>query len=190
MPPRETREANPLLRPLAVAVALAGVVRLIRSRRRAALPPAADAESLAVGYERSDGSIAGIVAGGVALLAALALVLVGVSSLEAWLTGTPIRVARPDELIAGRQGGPTPAPPRLEAEPGAEAAAYRAQEDQRLQTYHWVDRQAGTVAIPIDRAMELLARASPASPTPTPERLGASAPAASRSGRTEVGQGP
>jgi len=185
MPPREAGAANPLLRLLAVAVTLAGVVRLARSRRAA--PPGVDAEDLAVGYERSDGSVTGIVAGGVALLAVLALVLVGVSSLEAWLTGMPIKVARPDDLIAGRQGGPTPAPPRLEAEPGAEAAAYRAREDKRLQSYHWVDRQAGTVAIPIDRAMDLLASSSPPSPTPDPARPGA--PAAASSGRTAPGRG-
>lgn len=46
--------------------------------------------------------------------------------------------------------------PRLEVRPGASLAELRAAEDDELNSYGWIDRKAGTVRIPIDRAMQLL----------------------------------
>jgi len=46
--------------------------------------------------------------------------------------------------------------PRLEVKPGADLAELRAAEDADLNSYGWVDRNAGTVRIPIDRAMQLI----------------------------------
>ena len=46
--------------------------------------------------------------------------------------------------------------PRLEVKPGASLAELRAAEDVDLNSYGWINRNAGTVRIPIDRAMQLL----------------------------------
>ena len=46
--------------------------------------------------------------------------------------------------------------PRLEVKPGARLAELRAAENADLNSYGWVDRNAGTVRIPIDRAMQLI----------------------------------
>lgn len=46
--------------------------------------------------------------------------------------------------------------PRLEVKSGANLAELRAAEDVDLNSYGWVDRNAGTVRIPIDRAMQLI----------------------------------
>ena len=46
--------------------------------------------------------------------------------------------------------------PRLEVKPGATLAELRAAEDADLNSYGWVDRNAGTVRIPIDRAIQLI----------------------------------
>jgi hypothetical protein len=46
--------------------------------------------------------------------------------------------------------------PRLEVKPGAGLAGLRAAEDADLNSYGWIDRNAGTVRIPIKRAMQLL----------------------------------
>ncbi|HET9232954.1 MAG TPA: hypothetical protein VFP10_02300 [Candidatus Eisenbacteria bacterium] len=72
--------------------------------------------------------------------------------------------------------------------------ALRAHEDSVLTSYSWVNRQAGVVSIPIERAMELVvsetrpgsgpllvpgpsaATATPAVPTGTPATSGATAP--------------
>lgn len=47
-------------------------------------------------------------------------------------------------------------PPRLEVKPGASLAELRAAEDADLNSYGWIDKKAGTIRIPIDRAMELI----------------------------------
>jgi hypothetical protein len=60
--------------------------------------------------------------------------------------------------------------PRLETHPVAAAAVAQARDRELLGTYGWVDRPAGVVRIPIDRAMELtLARGLPVRPRPAPE---------------------
>jgi hypothetical protein len=46
--------------------------------------------------------------------------------------------------------------PRLEVKAGASLAELRAAEDVDLNSYGWIDRNAGTVRIPIKRAMELV----------------------------------
>jgi hypothetical protein len=51
-----------------------------------------------------------------------------------------------------------PPEPRLEASPLADLEAVHQEEDALLNTYGWVDRTHGTARIPIDRAIELLAR--------------------------------
>jgi hypothetical protein len=46
--------------------------------------------------------------------------------------------------------------PRLQTSPRMDLDQFRQSEDKMLNSYGWVDRDAGTVRIPIDRAMELL----------------------------------
>ena len=47
-------------------------------------------------------------------------------------------------------------PPRLEVRPSASLAEFHAAEEVELNSYGWIDRNAGTVRIPIDRAMQLI----------------------------------
>ena len=49
-----------------------------------------------------------------------------------------------------------PPEPRLEIDPRASLARQRAEEDSVLTTYGWVDKPAGVVRIPIERAMALM----------------------------------
>jgi hypothetical protein len=62
----------------------------------------------------------------------------------------------------------TPPEPRLEAYPLAPRQVLRAQEDEVLTSYGWVDKDRGIARIPIDRAMELLVERGlpPAKPMP------------------------
>jgi hypothetical protein len=46
--------------------------------------------------------------------------------------------------------------PRLEARPTLEFEAQRARDRVRLETWGWVDQQAGIARIPIERAVQLL----------------------------------
>lgn len=56
--------------------------------------------------------------------------------------------------------GAIPPQPRLQSDPAANLAAERAREQALLDGYAWVDRQAGIARIPVDRAMDILARSS------------------------------
>lgn len=58
-----------------------------------------------------------------------------------------------------------PAAPRLQRVPATEIMEFRRQEDKILHGYGWVDKNAGTVRIPIDQAMRLtIERGLPARP--------------------------
>jgi hypothetical protein len=48
--------------------------------------------------------------------------------------------------------------PRLEVNERTEIGDFRQQEADRLNSYGWVDQKAGVVHIPIDRAMQLIAK--------------------------------
>ncbi len=48
--------------------------------------------------------------------------------------------------------------PRLEGDERREINDFREHEEQTLNSYGWVDQQAGVVRIPIDRAMQLMAQ--------------------------------
>ena len=114
-----------------------------------------------VRYERQDMGISWLVIGAVSILV-LAFIGVGLS---AWiLSSMEIRrseiIPTPLPLIQSR---PTPPPPRLQPNivdnnsPEEDMAILRAREEEMLENYGWVDREAGVARIPIDQAIELLA---------------------------------
>lgn len=112
------------------------------------------AESSGPRHENRDANVSALVIYGIALCVILVLALVG-SGLFLHLLAAiqpeavaPAAVTRPVEL---------PPKPRLETDPSRDLATMRQAEDTRLHSYGWVDRRAGTVRIPIDRAMDLLA---------------------------------
>ena len=53
---------------------------------------------------------------------------------------------------------PVPPPPRLQTYPFQDIKALRQHDKPLVGSYEWVDRNAGTVRIPVDRAMDLLAQ--------------------------------
>lgn len=59
----------------------------------------------------------------------------------------------PDMAAIGLPDGPQP---KLLVNEPKNLADFRAREDEALHTYGWVDRNAGTVRIPIERAKDLL----------------------------------
>jgi len=65
-------------------------------------------------------------------------------------TRTDTRTVEPSDVTKFPQ-------PRLETQETVDINAFRLKEAQALNSYGWVDQQAGVVRIPIDRAMELVA---------------------------------
>jgi hypothetical protein len=91
--------------------------------------------------------------------------------------------------LAAQQERRLPAGPRLQAIPANEIFEFRQRENAELSEYGWVDRNAGTVRIPIEEAKELLLqRGLPSRPAasegPTGTDPAALMPADSSSGRT------
>ena len=77
----------------------------------------------------------------------------------------------------------SPPPPVLQPDPVADLHQMRAQEDQILQGYAWIDRGAGKVRIPIARAMQLLVeRGLPNASGPAPTASASARPAGAKSG--------
>ncbi len=96
-------------------------------------------------YERSDWSV-GPVAMVYACILALLVICVFVL-IAAYPTSLP---------DANRSLRIEPPSPRLQTNPAADFDRLRADEQRQLDTYSWVDRQKGTVRIPIREAMKKL----------------------------------
>ena len=75
---------------------------------------------------------------------------------ESMLAGGQARQPEPSPLAAARQPALPPGP-RLQASPQRDMEQLRARENALLSSYGWRDEAAGTVRIPISRAMEVVA---------------------------------
>ncbi len=49
-------------------------------------------------------------------------------------------------------------PPQLQADPTMDLTTFHAGENAKLHTYAWIDKNAGIIRIPIERAMDLIAQ--------------------------------
>ena len=109
------------------------------------------------GYETSDASARTLLAWGAGLVLVLitAAVTTGLffNALAAYAKRTDPKVSP----LAATESSARPEPRLLEKEP-EDLAAVRKDEDQVLRTYEWIDRERGVVRIPIERALELVAK--------------------------------
>jgi hypothetical protein len=122
------------------------------------------------GYETRDANIADLLKFGASLAAVLILVSFGMK----WMFGY---LAKTQSL-----GPPTtpfentrtiPPLPRLQVAPQREIHDYWESEQEILNSYGWIDRKAGVVRIPIDRAMRLvLQRGLPTRPANEAKAIG------------------
>jgi hypothetical protein len=108
------------------------------------------------GYEPSDLNAGYIGLFGIGLAVVLVVAVVVISLLIQYKTvqhvrrDTPIpQMAREREATSGT---------RLQVDAQNELRQMRAAEDAVLNSYGWVDKDAGIVRIPVDRAMEILAK--------------------------------
>ena len=120
-------------------------------------------------YERQDISARGIVYFLAALLAAMLLISFLLSGLYEILdkrfeTHQPpvnplaANVPKDTRQVPPRYPETAFPDPRLETDERTQLNGIRIAEEQKLNSYGWVDEKAGTVHIPIERAMELLAQ--------------------------------
>ncbi|HEY8902500.1 MAG TPA: hypothetical protein VIM48_02260 [Chthoniobacterales bacterium] len=120
-------------------------------------------------YEQRDASTRGVWIFAASLTAAIALVLLAAGFLFHFLATHPRSLVQASRIV--EPGGPE-ATPALQVDPAAELDRYQKKEQELLNSYAWVDRRAGIVRIPIDRAMSLVLQrgvnAGPGAPPPQP----------------------
>ncbi|MFN2427560.1 MAG: hypothetical protein ABR587_14050 [Candidatus Binatia bacterium] len=74
--------------------------------------------------------------------------------------------------LAEKYAAKEPPAPRLQIDPKLDLEMLHAAEDKILHSYAWVDKEAGVVQVPIERAMEmLLAKGLPARQGPVPAKM-------------------
>jgi hypothetical protein len=119
-----------------------------------------------VAHEGSDVNVRAIAQFGVGLLVLGAAIYLVVWLFFGFLSERSARASGqlPYPLAAGQQDR-VPPEPRLQTNPRADLRELRESEDKRLDSYGWVDRNAGIVHIPIDDAIKLtLQRGLPSRP--------------------------
>ena len=121
----------------------------------------------AVGHEESDVNIRAIFGFGLGLLAVAVVIHALMWLLFVYFAARDDASAAPHHPLAPVESAAVPPEPRLQTNPRQDLLDLRAQEAQVLGSYGWIDRNAGTVRIPIDEAMRLtLERGLPARPAP------------------------
>jgi len=107
-----------------------------------------------VGHEERDADIRPIVLTGLGLALAVAVVGLLIYGIFRYLATHPATSVQPNPMAV--YDSQIPPAPRIEKHPAIELQQLRAQEEQTLSTYGWIDKNKGVVRIPVDRAMELL----------------------------------
>lgn len=110
-----------------------------------------------VGHETTDAEIAPLVRFAIFLTAitvSCALLVVG---LYKYLDAREVAEKAGRYPLATGMARPLPPAPRLQTYPFDDIKVLRREEGRILDHYAWVDRNAGVVRIPIERAMEVLA---------------------------------
>jgi len=117
-------------------------------------------------YERRDLSPRAIGLFLAGLVVVIGMTLLAIWALFDYYAARQARVDRPPSPLADPRQ--VPPGPRLQVSGAADLAAFRAKEEVELTSYGWIDRKAGTVRIPIDRAINLLLqRGLPTTPRKT-----------------------
>jgi hypothetical protein len=108
-----------------------------------------------VRHEVSDVSLSTVMEFAVALVVSAALIYLLVWGLFLYFSGQAVRRGATVDRLSQQLPQPLPPEPRLQADPRGDLIRFRQAEDHVLTSYGWVDRNAGIVRIPIDRAMKL-----------------------------------
>lgn len=114
-------------------------------------------ETVRAGHELTDAESGPVLK----FLAFLAIVTIGVAAIVVvfynYLESREAREKPARYPMAAGSARPLPPPPRLQTYPFQDVKDLRQEERRLLETYEWVDRNAGVVRIPIERAIEVLA---------------------------------
>jgi len=108
-----------------------------------------------VHHEVTDVSFSTVMGSGVALLVSAVLISVLVWGVFLYFSSQADRRGSTVGRFTRELPQPLPPEPRLQTDPHGDLLRLRESEDAVLDTYGWVDRNAGVVRIPIEQAMKL-----------------------------------
>lgn len=108
-------------------------------------------------FERTDISARGVLIAGASVFGGLWLISGVVYLCFLFLAHHRAEVSAPPLPIEAH-GNPMPPEPRLQESPRQDLKAMRKLEDWQLTHYSWVDKSKGTVVIPVERAIDILAQ--------------------------------
>ena len=124
-------------------------------------------DNVDVHHEESDVNIRAIFGFGGALIVIAVIIHIAIWGLFRLLESRANQSVQAAYPLATGQDDRLPPEPRLQTAPREDLGALRMREDTLLGSYGWVDRNAGVVRIPIERAMQLtLERGLPARQEP------------------------
>jgi hypothetical protein len=122
------------------------------------MPGGADGGHAHGAHEERDVALGPILLAGGVLLAVTILAFGSMQWLLRHYAEREARLSPAPTPLAATLGRELPPEPRLQSAPVRDLEELRAFEDAVLQSYGWVDRGAGVMRIPIERAIELLAQ--------------------------------
>ncbi|MDE3109275.1 MAG: hypothetical protein KGL02_04970 [Acidobacteriota bacterium] len=115
-------------------------------------PPDASA-----GYEKSDASIGALLQFGFWLAVLITVTIFAMAwAFKYFSRITPLGQPAAPSAVVNPNLRELPPSPRLQPLPHEELVDYCRQQEQEVNTYGWVDREAGIVRVPISRAMDLV----------------------------------
>ena len=117
--------------------------------------PHAGADNPAVHHEESDVNIRAILTFAAGLIVVSVVISLVVLVLFRYFEAREAHSPQAEYPLAVTDVPRLPPEPRLQTTPRQDLADLRAQEDEALTTYGWVDRNGGVVRIPIEQAMKL-----------------------------------
>jgi hypothetical protein len=122
------------------------------------------------GYEHTDASVWTIVKFAFWLALSAIIIHVGLGLMYQMLIEQAKSTTEQQYPLATARDPQLPPTPRLQQFPRNEVYDFRLDEERRLHSYGWVNKDAGTVHIPIDDAMRLILQRGLASRTQDPSR--------------------
>src|SRR3954471_4311611 len=134
-----------------------------RPHAHAPVPADGALENVTVHHEESDVDIRGILGFGAGLVVVAVVIHLLMWVLLGFFESRAAKQPTRAYPLAATQENRLPPEPRLQTNPREDMAELRARENAQLQSYGWVDKNAGVVRIPIDAAIKLtLQRGLPA----------------------------
>jgi hypothetical protein len=130
------------------------------------------------GHETTDATVRPLLQFAVSLAVLTLLIAFFIVGLYRYLDAREIREKAGQFPLAAGQGPVVPPPPRLQTYPFDDVKALHREERRYLDDYAWIDKNAGVVRIPVERAIDILAERG----LPHRSATGDGAPATSQAG--------